>query len=168
MSPAEDAAMQDWLIVTERCKIRNFKESDLDFFVSYRNNLNWMRYQGFKGLSKEEYRKALLGPSSPKSGMQLAVADRTTDLPMGDVYIRQEADAWWVGYTIHPDYERKGLMLEAFTGLICYLKESKTCSKVLAGCFPENARSKNLLQKAGFTYVCFDKENGEDVYVLEF
>jgi [ribosomal protein S5]-alanine N-acetyltransferase len=168
MVRVEDAAMQDWLILTERCKIRNFKESDLDFFISYRNNLNWMRYQGFKGLSKEEYRNALLLPSSPENGIQLAVADRTTDLPMGDVYIRQEPDAWWVGYTIHPDYERKGLMLEAFSGLIRYLKESKTCAKALAGCLPENGRSRNLLLKAGFTYLYFDKESGEEVYVLNF
>lgn len=160
--------MQDWLIFTERCKIRAFRESDLEFFISYRNNLDWMRYQGFKGLSKEEYREVLLRPASAESGIQLVVADRTTDLPMGDVYLRKEEDSWWVGYTIHPDFEKKGLMLEAFTGLIRRLKESKTCSEVLAGCLPENARSKNLLRKTGFTFLFFDKESGEEIYVLHF
>ena len=160
--------MRNQMILTERCIIRNFRESDMEVFISYRNNSDWMKYQGFKCLSKAEYKKALLRPAYMDDGMQLAVADRVTDALMGDLYIRREKDAYWVGYTIHPDYERKGLMLEAFIGLINHLKEVGDRSKVLAGALPENTRSKNLLEKAGFDYSYFDKESREEIYLLEF
>ena len=160
--------MRNQVILTERCKIRNFRESDMEVFISYRNNPDWMKYQGFKCLSKEEYKKVLLRPASFEDGIQLAVADRISDALMGDLYIRREKDAYWVGYTIHPDYERKGLMLEALNGLVNHLKEVGDRSKVLAGALPENTRSKNLLEKAGFDYSYFDKESREEIYLLEF
>lgn len=31
---------------TRRCIIRDFKASDIDSFMEYRNNMDWMRYQG--------------------------------------------------------------------------------------------------------------------------
>jgi len=34
---------------TRRCHIRPFEEGDIEAFMSYRNNLDWMRLQGFKG-----------------------------------------------------------------------------------------------------------------------
>ncbi|GCF92127.1 hypothetical protein NRIC_00180 [Enterococcus florum] len=42
---------------TKRCTIREFIEEDIPAFVLYHNDDDWMRYQGFKGRTKEEYRK---------------------------------------------------------------------------------------------------------------
>ena len=48
-------------ICTERCLIRRFEEPDIDDFMVYRNDMDWMKSQGFKGLTKQEYEDALLG-----------------------------------------------------------------------------------------------------------
>ena len=40
---------------TKRLIIRAFQEQDMDQFMEYRNNLEWMQYQGFKDKSKDEY-----------------------------------------------------------------------------------------------------------------
>lgn len=40
---------------SERCYTRRFTESDLDAFIAYRNDADWMKYQSFKGLTREEY-----------------------------------------------------------------------------------------------------------------
>ncbi len=45
---------------TVRCNIRPFLVEDIDAFMAYRNDMDWMKYQGFKGLTKQEYTKALL------------------------------------------------------------------------------------------------------------
>jgi RimJ/RimL family protein N-acetyltransferase len=58
-------------IKTKRCIIRPFEESDIDEFIAYRNNMSWMKYQGFKGLDKKEYTVALLGDTSINDGVQL-------------------------------------------------------------------------------------------------
>lgn len=36
-------------IQTKRCIIRPFNESDINRFMDYRNDMDWMQYQGFKG-----------------------------------------------------------------------------------------------------------------------
>ena len=41
------------MIETNRCLLRCFKEKYLDSFMIYRNNEEWMKYQGFKNLSKD-------------------------------------------------------------------------------------------------------------------
>ncbi|WP_261806635.1 GNAT family N-acetyltransferase [Lapidilactobacillus luobeiensis] len=48
-------------INTQRCLIRRFQESDLASFTAYHNDLEWMRYQGLKGLTKQAYAAILLG-----------------------------------------------------------------------------------------------------------
>ena len=105
-------------LFTDRCHIRLFQEKDLERFIQYRNNLSWMQYQGCKGLTPEQYRQELLQPHPLSEGIQLAVADRQTDILLGDLYLRQEKDCCWIGYTISPDYARQGYGFEAVEGLI--------------------------------------------------
>lgn len=69
----------------ERCYTRRFDESDLDAFVAYRNDADWMKYQSFKGLSKEEYKEILLKETSLESGTQLAVLRKADQILLGDV-----------------------------------------------------------------------------------
>lgn len=45
---------------TVRCNIRPFNAEDIDVFMSYRNDMDWMKYQGFKGLSKQEAVSAVI------------------------------------------------------------------------------------------------------------
>lgn len=41
-------------IHTARCTVRQFAEHDIDDFMVYRNDMDWMRYQGFKGLTRQK------------------------------------------------------------------------------------------------------------------
>ena len=91
------------LIVTEWCVIREFENKDIDSFMEYRNDCDWMQYQGFKGLSKEEYEKALLETSSINDGMQFAITDKNIGCLLGDIYLRQNNSTFELGYTINPN-----------------------------------------------------------------
>lgn len=149
--------------LTERCVVRHFREEDLDAFMAYRNDAAWMQFQGFKGLTREAYRKVLLGEASLFEGRQLAVADRETDSLLGDLYVRQEGDFAWIGYTISPAHARKGYASEAVTALLEWLAENGI-AEVKAGVAPDNAPSVRLLEKLGF-YFREATADGELIYI---
>ena len=107
---------------TQRCCVRAFEEKDLERFMAYRNNVEWMQCQGFKGLSKEEYAESLLGAANLESGQQCAIVDKASDLLIGDVYLQKEGSEYWLGYTIHPDFARQGLAKEVTLGVLAWLK----------------------------------------------
>ena len=39
-------------IYSKRCVIRPFNADDIEPFMAYRNDAEWMQYQGFKSLTK--------------------------------------------------------------------------------------------------------------------
>ena len=150
------------LIETDRCRIRHFEEKDLDSFIEYRNNKEWMQYQGFKNRTREEYAAFLLGKRDIIIGIQLALAEKESDTLIGDIYLKYDGEAYCLGYSLHPKYSGKGYMTEALTALIKQLKFD-----IHAGVLPENEASKKLLKRLGFTYSYFDESEGEEVYILK-
>lgn len=154
------------LIETRRCLIRNFEEKDINEFMSYRNDEFWMRHQGFKGLTKQEYKKVLLKEFSLHEGNQLAIVLKDSGCLIGDIYLKQEADSLWFGYTISPLYARRGYAYEAVNGMITWIRE-KGIDKIFAATLPENIPSINLLKKLKFSFVGMN-EHGEEIYTLDF
>lgn len=149
---------------TERCRIRPFEETDIAAFMSYRNNLDWMQFQGFKGKKYLEYKAALLKQPDFREGVQLAVASKQTGELLGDLYLKLEKDACWIGYTIVPQFARQGLAFEVVTKLLMQLKrEGLAFAK--GGVEKENIASIALLKKLGFTQV--DVDGSEMIFQRE-
>jgi [ribosomal protein S5]-alanine N-acetyltransferase len=136
-------------IQTERLQLRPFLEADLDALAAYRNNAEWMRFQGFKCLSRQEYSQALLGFHREEDGVQLAMVLQTSGLLAGDLYYRREGNACRLGYTVAPGFARMGYASEAVTGFLRYL-QSRGFREALAEVAPENEASMALLAKLGF------------------
>ncbi len=57
-----------------------------------------------------------------------------------------------VGYWIGPEYARQGYMFEALEAVVNHAFSRLDLSRIEAGCLPENAPSRALLEKAGFKY----------------
>jgi [ribosomal protein S5]-alanine N-acetyltransferase len=150
---------------TDRCKIRNFEEKDIDSFMTYRNNEEWMTYQSFKNMTKEEYRKALLVPLNLEKGIQLAIADKTTDRLLGDLFVLKQENTVSIGYSINPIYARKGYMTEVLKALLAKRNIYFPNCRVIAMTEVENIPSKNLLLKIGFVYEKWIEEWQTEVYV---
>lgn len=148
-------------IETERCIIREFVMDDVDSFMEYRNNLDWMRHQGFKGMSKEAYEDALLKNASIEKGKQFAIVNKVSNQLIGDIYLQQENTVYWLGYTVNPVYSLQGYAKEAVNGIINWVKAQEG-TIIKAGVLAENAPSIKLLEKMGFTYLT--KENDELIY----
>ena len=140
---------------TERCRIRPFEESDIEAFMSYRNNLDWMQFQGFKGKKYLEYKAALLHQPDFLSGVQLAVVLKQTGELLGDLYLKLEKNTAWIGYTIAPQFARQGFAFEVVTQLLLQLKQAGL-TLVKAGVEEQNLASIALLKKLGFEPIGVD------------
>lgn len=152
------------MITTARCLIRPFEPRDIESFMVYRNDLDWMKHQSFKGLTREEYENLLLGEQSFLQGTQLAIVDQTTDELIGDVYIQQEDSTYWIGYTITPTRARQGYAFEVMSGLIPHLID-QGAKEFKAGVHGTNTASIALLKKLNFTF--FETELDEQIYRLD-
>lgn len=152
------------VISTRRCLIRPFQQSDIFTFMEYRNNEQWMRYQGFKGLTYEQYCQILLKSSVLEEGVQLAIINQKETKLIGDLYLKKEADQLWLGYTIHPLYQRQGYIYEVVQEIIIWASKQEV-SFLKAGVVPDNTASRNLLIKLGFNLITREEE--EDIYSLK-
>lgn len=151
-------------IQTDRCLIRRFQEDDLDTFMVYRNNADWMQYQGFKMLSKEAYRNALLPLKEIKEGIQLAIILKESKQLIGDLYLLEEDRTLWVGYSLSPQYTKQGYALEALKSIIAW-GQIKGYTYLKAGVLENNTASIKLLERAGFTFK--NIEDDEIIYQLQ-
>lgn len=151
------------LFATARCRVRYFEERDLDALTSYRNDMAWMRYQGFKGLPRAEYERVLLAPPNWGQGVQLAVTD-ANDALIGDLYVRKDPDQTEIGFTVAPQHARQGYMTEAVGGLVTYLRGANG-KPIVAEADPRNTASTRLLKRIGFRHV--GTADGWERYVKE-
>jgi len=134
---------------TARCIVRPFRDEDIDAFMEYRNDGEWMKYQGFKCLSRQAYHEALLCPCDMEKGVQLAVIRKLTGALIGDLYLKQEGSTCWIGYTIHPKEARQGYMYEVVSAAIGMMG-GQGIHEIRAGVSPENLASVSLLKKLDF------------------
>ena len=144
-------------IQTARCLIRPFAPEDLPAFMAYRNHEEWMRFQGFKGLTREAYEDALLVPIDETAGFQLAIVLRTNGTLIGDLYLKREENDCLIGYTISPAYARQNYATEAVRGAMAWAS-GQGFRRMIAWVDPENVASLCLLKRLGY----MPMENSDD------
>ncbi len=149
--------------MTNRCLVRKFNINDIDNFMQYRNNLEWMKYQSFKGLMKKEYIDELINDNTIYDRIQLAIILKKTNELIGDIFVHRNKNICSIGYTLNPEYCKQGYMIEVIRKLTEVLKNVGV-EIVEASSFEENIDSINLLRKLGFEYD--GTEDDVDVYLL--
>lgn len=148
-----------FFIESDRCFIRLFHEEDIQEFMLYRNDENWMKYQGFKGLSFQEYKKVLLKSPNIDSGIQFAIIEKKERKIIGDIFLQRQNHHYFIGYTIAPCFSRKNYGYETVTAFLNFLNKHGIRS-VYASVECENKASIRLLEKCGFIKI------SDDIYVL--
>ncbi len=138
---------------TNRCTVRTFIPNDIQTVLEYRNNDEWMKYQGFKNKTAKEYEDALVTVFDIKKGSQLAIIHQVTKKLLGDLYLKLDETTISIGYTIHPIHSRKGYIKEVVLKAINYLSKTYPTHTIIAETDPLNEASSNLLQSIGFTLV---------------
>ncbi len=131
---------------------------DLKVVIEYRNNLEWMKYQGFKNLSMAEYRFSLIAPYNIEKGSQIAIESKDLSQLIGDLYVKKDENIINIGYTIHPLHSRKGYIKEVVVGLINFLDLEYPDCIIQGEMDIDNIASKNLLTDLGFDCIEISNE----------
>jgi RimJ/RimL family protein N-acetyltransferase len=144
---------------TQRLLLRNFIASDLEAFLTYRNDPEVAKYQSwsipYSREKGEAFIREMQDVHAPKQGdwLQLALELKETGALIGDVAFGIKVDdirQATVGFTIASAYWQNGYATEAMIALLDYLFEDVDMHRVVADCDTENIGSWKTLEKLGF------------------
>ncbi|MDR0814051.1 MAG: GNAT family N-acetyltransferase [Oscillospiraceae bacterium] len=102
-----------------------------------------------------------------KSPENCAIELKTTGKPVGSIGLMTIATSHTaplaenegeIGYWLGEDYWGQGLMPEAVTAVLRYAFGELKLSRVWAGYFPGNNKSRRVQEKCGFAYMCTDNK----------
>jgi RimJ/RimL family protein N-acetyltransferase len=150
--------MIEWSIATERLRLRQFKTSDLEALLAYRNDPEVSRYQGWgSSYSSEQASEFIAQMSSREAGQigwtQLAVQLKSSGATIGDVALNTlefEPRSAMIGYTLAREHWSQGYAFEAVTAVLKHCFEYLNMHRVRANCDTRNESSWRLLEKIGF------------------
>jgi len=146
-------------ILTERLGIRPLAMVDLDTFVTYRQDPDIARFQGWETSYSKNQAIDLIesqaGSVLPEKGewLQLAIYSLGTHEHVGDIAIKsvEDADATFeLGFTIAKPHQGQGFAKEAASKLMSYLGLEAGAKKFVATTDSRNSASIKVLAALGF------------------
>ena len=144
---------------TARLTLRNFIDRDLEPFLTYRNDSDVAKYQGWGIPYPREKGEAFILSMKDRVALkqdgwiQFAVALKDTDELIGDLgcYIKKDdIRQARIGFTLASKHWRRGYITEIVPHLLDYLFEDMDIHRVVADCDVENIASYRTLEKLGF------------------
>lgn len=147
------------IVRTERAVIRPFTGRDLDRFAAITGDLDLMRYVDTgTGLTRDETAHwiEVTRTNQAKDGWTTwAVADPDTDEMYGYAGLvhSSEPDAIELTYVLLKERWGQGLAGEIVTALSRYALDERGLDAVYATIHPDNAASRRVVEKAGYTVV---------------
>lgn len=143
---------------TERLILRQFRESDLDMFLAYRNDPDVAKYQGWsipypreKGI--EFVQQMSVAVPGQSKWLQIAIELKSTHQMIGDLAFfikRDDKRQAMIGYSLARPFWGNGYAYEAMSCLLAYLFDEWDLHRVVAECDEENVASWRLLERLGF------------------
>ena len=154
------------ILTAERVVLRQVRDSDAAFVFDMRSNPEVMKYVDkplMKSIAEaEEFVTRVTFAFEQNLGITWAVALRESEQMIGTIgfwridNFNHRAE---VGYTLHPDFQGKGLMQEAFRKMLDYGFEKLHFHSVEGNVNPDNAQSIGLLERNGFVREALFREN---------
>jgi RimJ/RimL family protein N-acetyltransferase len=148
-------------LLTPRLSIEPLKLSDLQAFVSYRQDPEIARFQSWDTTYSAEQALELvesqIGVLHPEPGqwLQLAIHEKMSGALVGDLALHSLVDSdsvFELGFTLASNHQGKGFAREAASKLISYLFADLAAKKVIAHTDRRNAPSVRLLAELGFKF----------------
>lgn len=143
---------------TERLILRQFREPDLEMFLSYRNDPDVAKYQGWsipypreKGI--EFVQQMSVAVPGQSKWLQIAIELKSTHQMIGDLAFfikRDDKRQAMIGYSLARPFWGNGYAYEAMSCLLAYLFDEWDLHRVVAECDEENVASWRLLERLGF------------------
>jgi RimJ/RimL family protein N-acetyltransferase len=150
--------MTEWRMNTKRLVLRQFKKSDLEPLLAYRNDPEVSRYQGWgTSFSSAQASQFIAEMSTREMGQvgwtQLAIEQQATGAMIGDIALNTlefEPQTAMIGYTLAREAWGQGFAIEAVTAVLKYCFENLNMHRIRANCDARNESSWRLLEKLHF------------------
>ncbi len=150
----------NYIVETERLKLREFTLEDTAFIVELVNSPGWITYIGDRNIKTVEQAKAYLenGPikSYKENGFGLWLVetkDNKKPIGMCGLLRRDYLDHPDIGFAFLPEYIGKGFALEAAAVTLSLAKDQLKISSICAITMPTNNASIKLLEKIGMKFM---------------
>lgn len=154
------------VLETERLRLRPVRSDDLEALFAIRSDPTMMQYIGRPLMKNHTEAEALLalirGEYEAGTGIKWAITFRDQDEMIGNMMFRgisREHFSGEIGYMLHSDFWRKGIMREAAARGITFAFEELGLHSVFARIDPANAASAGILEKLGFQKSAHLREN---------
>ncbi len=138
---------------TERLVIRPFNRNDAQAYLAFfSDEMDASMDSGNVFTSMDEKFEQLMDDFSTQ--IRYTVVQRETGHAVGTIHLMDVKDraveTMEIGYSISPVHRRCGYAYEALSTLLRYLLYDLNLDMVIAGAFPDNTPSLNLIKKLGF------------------
>jgi ribosomal-protein-alanine N-acetyltransferase len=151
---------------TSRLHLREVSLNDAEAMFLIRANKDAMRFVG-KPLAKtiadaEELLGRMIEGVKNNEGLTWGITFKDNEKLIGTIgFWRIDKDHYRteIGYMLHPDHWRKGIISEAMDAVIDFAFRELKFHSIEAQLTPENVGSVKVLEKAGFTKEGHFKEN---------
>jgi len=141
-----------------RLHLRPLQAYDLADFIAYRKDPDVCRYQGFDPFTEKQAKKFIAEQANANfdlvgEWMQIGIEAVKDHRLIGDCAVKFRLDTPQLvelGYTINPQFQRKGFATEAIQLLIQHLFQAQKVHKAIAQVDARNQASLKLLERLGF------------------
>jgi [ribosomal protein S5]-alanine N-acetyltransferase len=154
------------VIITERLRLRQVEKSDVDEILFLRSNKRVLEFLDREPTkSKDEallFIEQLLKLEKSTDGITWAVTLKPSNTLIGTVCFWNMKKAHYraeIGYALHPDFQRKGIMHEAITAVINFGFSTMKLHSIEANVNPHNQSSIKLLERSNFVREAYFKED---------
>lgn len=160
---------------TSRLHLRKFTSKDFDFYFQLVGDYEVMKLISGEAMpvnkAKEKFKDILkINDQNPDLGYFLVSTSQTNELIGLGKIVKTEDNTAEIGYLVQPAFWGKGYGSEISTTLVKQAKKIDSIKKLIAIIDPENAASKKILDKSGFTLesVCEYEGLPAEIYKLTF
>ena len=160
--------MADLIIKSDRIFLRPLNAADAKVLFAYRSKPQVSIFQLWKPAEIRDAaefidKAGFTSDLGNNQWNQFAVCLQTNQEMIGDVGVLLNDDKAEIGFTIAPDFQRKGFAFESVACLLSYLFKKTSIKMIIAYSDPKNMASINLLKKIGFILKFSDNhENAGD------
>ncbi len=159
----------DWLIETDRLKLRAITIDDTELMLAVWNDPAFMRNVMDRGIRTPEEAREALQEGALKIFSDFGYGPYCMSLKSGGSMIgicglfrRENLDDPDIGFAVLPDYCGQGYAGEAAAAVVAYARDDLGLGALTAIVSPGNAASIRLIEKLGLTFDSMITMPGED------
>ncbi|ABN06474.1 GCN5-related N-acetyltransferase [Methanocorpusculum labreanum Z] len=145
------------MIETDRLILRQIVDSDAEDIFAYSRGPNTGRDAGWKPHETLEETRAIMQAIYLGQESVFGIVLKETGVMIGSIGLiddplRENDSVRMIGYALGEEFWGKGFMTEAAKVVVAFGFETMDLDLISATCYPENGRSRRVLEKLGFRY----------------